>query len=161
MDDQEITTLLSQVANADQILSDPSIFFLEQEGTPLPRITVEPKDIGLSLEDKYSYTIGSLPLLVQSVESRIHRKAVPSVGEVAKLRARLVEALCERHAAELNLLISYGILCRHTVPRSGLNQKGVHAGLPDDAAVSVRSDDLIDFALSALARSETTTQRQR
>lgn len=131
MDKKQITSLLSQVANADQILSDPSVFFLERKGTPLPRITVDANDIRLSLQDQDAYTIGSFPILMKGVESNVNRETVPSLREVAELRARLAEALCQRHAAELDLLVNYGILCRYTVPYSGLFQKRVHPSLPD------------------------------
>lgn len=115
MDNQEITSLLSKIANADQILSDPGILSSELQSVVLPQVSVLSESIGLSLENRDAYTINTFPILVKSVESSIDRQAFADLSKMAQLQARIVQALCERHAAELQLFIRYGVLCRYAV----------------------------------------------
>lgn len=130
MHNKEITTLLSDLANSDQILCDPNIFQLELRGGTLPVITVKPEDICLSLEDQNAFSISGVPILMKSVQSSVDPKAILYSGKVDELKARLLQALRERQRAETELLSRYGILCRYTIPCARRFSDRVDSSLP-------------------------------
>jgi len=131
MENEKVAPLLRKIANADQIVRDAQVLFAELERRTLPGISVRFESIKLPMEESYAFDIALFPLLMESVESSVSAETFANLSEMAKLQARVVKALCDRHTAEMQLFLRYGIVCNRAIalPRNG--EQGVYSGLPD------------------------------
>ena len=149
MNDQKIALLLRQITDCDQTLCESPIFTDESERSPFPLVAVDlervPLPVGVPERRRVSY----MPVLMERVELDVALETIRRARQSTEARMQLINAHLRRSAAELELLLDYGIVCYSGIPHARQFAERINPSLPDPSRVSVGGDDLVDPLVSA------------
>lgn len=131
MHNEQITLLFRQLAEADDILRESSIFTIHPDRVISPIISVDLGRQNDPLQQQDPYRISFMPVRMERVELGIAPEAVARLGERSDLRSKIVDAILQRGAVELQLVLFHGITCHGAIPHARQFRQGVEPSLPD------------------------------